>query len=117
MARILAGPSGGVCRGRFASHRGSRSRPRLGPGGIIPLPASADTRSRPTERRPPDRNLMSPRLVRRVLVVEDSRSLRQSLMRALEGRFEEVRGAASVAEARAELAAFLPDLLLLDVEL
>lgn len=57
------------------------------------------------------------RAVERVLLVEDEEALRQTLERALAGRFVEVRAAASVREATALLATFEPDLLLLDVEL
>src|SRR5262245_13210894 len=55
--------------------------------------------------------------VERVLLVEGEASLRQTLERALAARFPELRSAGSVAAARALLAEFEPDLVLLDVEL
>ena len=60
---------------------------------------------------------MPAREIVRVLIVDDDRSLRASLERALAERFPEVRSAASVAEAIAAVRDFGPDLLLLDVEL
>ncbi|MDJ0869230.1 MAG: response regulator [Myxococcota bacterium] len=60
---------------------------------------------------------MEPRAIERVLVVEDSASLRRSLERVLAKRFAEVRGVSCVAEARSALPEWRPDLLLLDVEL
>ncbi len=57
------------------------------------------------------------RIVNRVLVVEDSTSLCKTLRRALEPRFEDVHTVGTVAEARAELVSFQPDLMVLDVEL
>jgi DNA-binding NtrC family response regulator len=60
---------------------------------------------------------METRAIERVLLVEDEASLRQTLERALSGRFSEVRAAASVAEAKSLLSEFEPDLVLMDVEL
>jgi len=57
------------------------------------------------------------RTVRRVLVVEDNPALLRTLVASLQARFAEVRGAGSVAEARARLESWQPELALLDVAL
>lgn len=60
---------------------------------------------------------MTSRSVERVFVIEDDLALCRTLSRALEGRFETVRTAHSVAGAVVLFDEQLPDLLIMDVEL
>jgi DNA-binding NtrC family response regulator len=57
------------------------------------------------------------RALRRLLIVEDSSALVETLERALSARVPEVRACRSLSEVRQVLAEFTPDLVLLDVEL
>lgn len=58
---------------------------------------------------------MAPRTVHRVLIVEDDRAFSRTLESALKDRFPEVRCGRSVAQVRAALEGWQPDLVLLDV--
>lgn len=57
------------------------------------------------------------RLIERVLIVEDNRALLRTLAQAMTAQFAEVRVARTVAEARAAVAGWTPELLVLDFEL
>jgi DNA-binding NtrC family response regulator len=60
---------------------------------------------------------MPARDIRRILVVDDDRTLQRALRSALSRDGSEVRGCASARSARALLASWTPDLVLLDVTL
>lgn len=66
---------------------------------------------------PPTGDLIIARVAKRILVVEDTRSIREIIAHLLRGRGYEVEVCGDGAEAPARLASFAPDLVILDAML